>query len=612
MIRGHYSVTSNSRRAILSFAALLILVLIGLPGIAQEVEVTLEPAREDYGGDPLAQVFAAADGMFNEGLLNLDEDLLRRAAAQYEYITREFPLDLRHLDAFFSAAYIYMEYLQSPSDYEQAYDLLSQLIMSNPYEYNALADGYLTRAHLEYRCTREYRAAQEDLSELLNNLSLSSQLGHDGVIDVQVLLAKCRQKLGEYDEARRLWEEITFSNPELDTEGRLHWIMSSGDWFRIDSGGLRLFFENGVDQDTYTLCLTEMQRSLAAAASKWGLHSAGPVDVYLYNSSDHLFDYTLRSEGFVLPNDAEVHLAPADIRESDHLAGWVVAHRLNTRPDVTVLPFLRAGFNHYFLGSRSTLDELAAKEIYYYGGTITDQDLLFPLSYDYTFSNEYKNIAASFIHYLVDGGHINVQDLRRFYRLLWARPDRSWQPPLVTELLRGSIEGETLSWQQGLIMPVQVHELFEANLGVGLSDELAAWQETLTDELATIESELGSFTAEINRVELDLSTPEDALRSWWEAYRAGDLDSLIEASTQEVADVLREMRQFWEEEGILEQVLLDNFIRPYRTARMVVVQQGTFDDDLYVFEVRIELGDEIEESTIVVRREGNVWRVDSN
>ena len=98
----------------------------------------------------------------------------------------------------------------------------------------------------------------------------------------------------------------------------------------------------------------------------------------------------------------------------------------------------------------------------------------------------------------------------------------------------------------------------------------------------------------------------------WEAYRAGDFDALIATSTRDMANFFSEARDLYEEEGIFDQVVLDYFIRPYRQARMIVVSTGTFTESIYVFEVQIEKGDEIEERTIVVRREGNVWKVDSN
>jgi hypothetical protein len=497
------------------------------------------------------------------------------------------------------------------SDYEHARNLLTLLISNHPSNYLQVADAHVTIAHIEYRCLRDYRAAQEHLSEVLNDGSLATELG-SGDLEVKVLLAKCRQKLGEYDIARRLWEEIRFSNAELDTEGRFEWITNSANWSRLDDSRVTLYIESGVSRDVYLACLSSTRDSLAMVESVWGMVPGGNIEVFLYASTDSLFDYTLRSNGFTIPGDAEIHMVPRDIEEIEYLVGWLVSQRLNTRPEGTIFPLFRAGFSHYYLGSRDEVDALAARELYYYGGTIEDNILLFPLSFDYTYSEEYTAMCASFLHYLIEEGRVSVASLAKFYRLLWANPAARWQAPLISELIRLNPNLGATSWQQGLITPAQVSDLSINVLGLDLEDEIQAWQGTLTDEIAFVTVELGSLTADVQRVQVDLTTPENALRSWWEAYRAGDFDALISASTREMGSFFSEARDIYREQGILDQVILDHFIRPYRSANMVVVQTGTFAEDLYVFEVKIEKGDEIEEMTIVIRYEDGKWKVDSN
>ncbi len=596
--------------AALVTAVLLVIGMHGPDARAQEVEITLEPSPiSDL--DTLARARSEADAEFDEAVRSAGENRFRRAASMYEEITQEFSLDTRHLDAYFSAAYVYMEYLQTVTDYEQASNLYSILISNHSHEYGLVADAFVARAHLNYRCKRDYRAAQRDLSHVLNERDLRITLGGDREFDVKALLARCRQKLGEYEEARMLWDEISFEHPEQDTEGRRQWIEDSASWYTIDAEGIRFFFKDNIPQTTYMECLSEIQDGLSAAYETWGLDPV-PVDVYLYDTSDHLFDFTLRSKGFVLTVDSEIHLAVEDIPNAGHLAGWVASQGLNIRPEATVFPMLRAGFNHYFLGSRRELDDLAAREIYFYGGNIPEADLVFPLSFDYTYSDEYCNIAASFMHYLIEEERVSLDDLQRFYRLLSARPDRMIQPPLMTRLLLTEIEGETRTWMEGQLTRPQVYSLYQTSLGINLSDEIAEWNDSLRDEIADIETQLGTFSAEVRRVDLDLSTPQNALGSWWEAYRSGDFDGLIGASTNEMAQFLSETREFYEDEGILEQVIIEEFIRPYRSANMIVVQMGSFGDSLAVFEVLIEQGSEAESMTIVVRKEGNSWRVDSN
>ena len=611
--KSHQWIRGAARTPIV-LAFVLILTQIGSPARSQDSNIVFIPPEPGVAGEAITQAFAAAETLFNDALTTMNESTLRRAAAAYEQIIHDFPNDPRHFDAYFSSAYIHMEYLQGLSDYEHAANTLSLLITNYPSNLPQVTDAHLTLAHLNYRCLRDYAAAKQNLSKVLTDYFLSTELGARE-IEAKVLLAKCHQKLGEYNEAQTLWEEVEMSNPELDTEGRLEWIRDSGEWFLIDDGIVRLYFDSGIARNDYTQCLARVRDGLAAAENTWGLMPAGPVDVYLYSADDRLFDYTLRSDGFAVPVDSEIHLAVEDMDDLGHLTGWLVSQRLNTRPDATTFPLLRAGFSHYFMGSREELDRLAARELYYYdyGGTFMDVGLTFPLSLDYTYSDEYASMSASFMHYLIEEGRVNTDKLKTFYRLLWDNPGGRWHAPLMSYLRRRTFEeGEARSWQQGLLSRAQIDDLFRNVLGIDLSAELAAWQGTLAGEIERVRSELGSLSAQVQRVPIDLSTPEKALESWWNAYRAGDFDGLIASSTTDMASLIQDARAIYREQGILDQVIVDYFVRPYHSANMIVVETGTFADNLYVFQVRIEKGDETESRTIVVRQEGNQWKVDSN
>ena len=562
--------------------------------------------------DALTQALSAAETTFNDGIATMNESTLRRAAEMYEAIIQDFSNDPGHFDAYFSSAYIHAEYLQSTGDYEHAANLLNLLMTNHPSNYPQVADALLVLAHIQYRCIRDYGAARDSLTSLLYSPFLSQQLGARDV-EAKALLAKCFQKIGQYDSAQRLWEELELSNPELDSEGRFQWIRDSANWFMVDDGRIRLFFEKTIERDAYTSCLSRLRDGLAMAESTWGLTAGGPIDVYLYETTDHLFDFTLRSNSFALPTDAEIHMTLDDLDDTAHLTGWLVSQRLNTRPDATVHPLLRAGFSHYFMDSRTQLDALAAREIYFYGGRIQDTGLLYPLSLDYTYSEEYAAMASSFLHYLIEEGRVSTDTLKRFYRLLWANPSARMHAPLMSALRRLNYEqGEAVSWQQGLLTPEQESDLFRNVLGIELSAEIESWQTTLDPDIEAVRTELGTLTAEVQQVNIDLSTPEKALESWWEAYRAGDFDGLMAASTRDMASFFSDARDIYEQEGVFDQVVLDYFIRPYRSARMVVVSTGTFADNICVFDVQIERGEEIESRTIVVRREGGEWKVDSN
>ncbi|MFH1675568.1 MAG: hypothetical protein ABIC40_00990, partial [bacterium] len=505
----------------------------------------------DTEDDGLTQAFSAAETMFNDGLATMNESTLRKAADNYEEIIENYGLDPRHFDAYFSAAYIHMEYLQTPSDYEHAKNLFSLLITKYPSKTTELTSAYLTRAQLKYRSMRDYRGAQEDLSTVLNSSSLSQELGANE-LDAKILLAKCRQKLTEYEQAMKIWDELLFTNPEADSEGRHQWLKNSKQWYLIDNGDLRLFFEEGIDKETYNKCYSSAVNGLDTAKNTWNIVSTGPIDIFLYSSSDHLFGYTLHSKGFALPLDAEIHLSVADIPQLPHLAGWVLAYKLNTRPDLTTFMLFRAGLSHYFMDSPANIDSAAAREIFYYGGTIPDNELLFPLSFDYTYTEEYNAMAASFVHFLIDENRVKKSDLLNFYRLVWARNDARWQPPLMTEILSwsGNLDFKAASTDRGTLTPDQLYGLFQSKLGVDLAEQLADWQAGLADEMAEIKAEIGDLVANIQHVKVDLSTPESTLQTWWDAYRSGDFDALIASSTRELASFLSDAKQIYIQQGI--------------------------------------------------------------
>ena len=613
MMQHHRFVHPWISRALTTAAFCLTLLLIGGPGSAQQTDIHVTPPPQiPVGEDPLRQALDAAQTTLNDGLTTMNEGTLRRAAAMYEDIIQQYALDNRSFDAYFAAAYIYIEYLQTLPDYQHAQNLLTLLINNHPSNYSSVTEAYLTRAHLEYRCLRDYRSAQEDLASVLRNPPLATALG-TREIETKVLLAKCYQKLGEYDNAKAIWQELAISNPELDTEGRLQWIQDAANWYLIDDGRLRLFFDKGVDRDTYTSCLAQIRDGLTQAETLWQVTPSGTIDVYLYASTDRLFDFTIRSKGFAIPTDAEIHLAPSDTPDSKHLAGWVLSQRLNSRPEGTVFPFFRAGFCHYFIAAPDEINRRAAREIYYYGGNLPDYELLFPLSFDYTYSEEYATMSASFLHYLIEDRGVSIDGLEKFYRLLWSRPDSRFLPPLIAALSRLDFgTSEARNWQDQLLAPDQVYGLFQSVLGINLTSEMAGWQQSLAGDIAAVQAELGSLTADVQRVQVDLSTPQKTLETWWNAYRAGDFSALIAASTSEMAGILSDARDMYIQQGILQQVILDNFIRPYRSAQMVVVQEGEFGDDLYVFQVQIVRGTDIQDMTIAVRKEGNQWKIDSN
>jgi len=605
-----------------TFRKILPFILIGIIGIICLMTFPSQ-AQDESGsfigsqggtGDALDQAFGRAEAMFDDGLTTMNESTLRNAAALFEQIIQEFPNDPRHFNAYFSSAMIHIEYLQGASDYEHARNLLNLLMNNHPSSYPEVMDALLTLAQVEYRCLGDYRSAQEHLSAVLNNPMLSKELEYRDV-DAKVLLAKCRQKLGEYDRSYDMWKEITLSSEAYDTEGRLKWHEEMDNWQFIDDGTVRLFFEIGTEWEPV---LSEIRKDLLLAKTTWGIIDDRPVYIFLYSSSDSLFDYTLRYDGFALPEDAEIHISPSDMESIEHLTGWLVGGQLNSRSNESTLPLLRAGFNHYFMGSRDEINRLAAKELYFYGNMWTDDYLLFPIAYDYTFSDEYSAISSSFVHYLIDDGNISVNKLREFNRLLADSPAARLVPPMMEELSMlqdlSQIPEDVniVGRQETLITPAEVYDLFRTKLGMDLSEVFVGWHDSLAPMIADVEQEFANMTSETERVETDLSTPEAALRTYWDAYIHGDIDTLIEASAAEPADFLISARDIWVERGILESVLIENFVLPNRGAIMRVISEGAIAEDRYVYKVRIERGGELEDRTYFLRKDDGKWKVDNN
>lgn len=599
-----------TRIAKLPVILFLLVMAVSVPATAQDngFIVSEEVPRTTDG---ITQAYTDAETMLSDGLITMNEATLRSAAAKYESIIEDYALDDRHFDAYFAASMIFTDFLQSLTDYEHAKNLLSLLITRHQSNNQQVADALLTRAGINYKCLGDYRAAQEDLSAILNTPSLAESLSY-AEQSIKIMLAKCRQKLGEYDQAQRIWTELHFTNPEVDTEGRKHWIENSDQWYYVDAGDVRLYFEQTIERDMYTQVVADYRNSISMVEASWGMIPGPSVDVYLYDSEDHLFDYTLRSDGFAIPQDLEIHMTPKDIDQIDHLTGWVLSQRLNSRSASSLFPLLRAGIANYFMADRADLDMEAARGLYFYGGRIDDIDLLFPLSFDYTYSKEYVTISASFVHYLIEEHKVDAYDLLRFYRLVWSRPAIGWQSLWAKYISSWDLGDNATTWARDLVTPEIIYSLAESNLGINLRMEITAWEDSLQDDVQAVEAEIGLLTAEIQKVSVNCTTPVDTLESWWSAYRAGDFDAMIECSTHEMGSVLSEARDLYEEQGILEQVILDRFVRPNRQANMIVIQQGEFGEGIYVFEVKIERGSDVQEMTIVVRKEGEKWKVDAN
>ena len=272
MLRNRGSLFSYYARIATLCSLFGILVVFGTPARSQQNDITVVKPVAPTGEDPLLQAMQGAQNILNDGLTTMNEDTLRRAAGQYEQIVVDYSRDPRYFDAYFYAVNIYMDYLQTAPDYHHAQNLLTQLITEHPSNYSQVLNALLIRADLEYRCLFDYRAAQEDLSAILNNTFLSSELG-DRDVQVKAILAKCRQKLEEFGQASTIWDEIAISNPELDTEGRLQFIDNATTWMKVQDSRMRLYFEDDISPKIYQECVNRIHDGLAESEAESGTYS---------------------------------------------------------------------------------------------------------------------------------------------------------------------------------------------------------------------------------------------------------------------------------------------------------------------------------------------------
>ena len=191
-------------------------------------------------------------------------------------------------------------------------------------------------------------------------------------------------------------------------------------------------------------------------------------------------------------------------------------------------------------------------------------------------------------------------------------PTRATFPPLIAALMTESkADIKILNAQGDILSADQVYGLFKTVLDINISSELTDWQASLADDIAQVKAEVGTASAQAENVDIDLSTPQKALESWWNAYRNGDFDGLIASSTKDVSQMFKDARDLYIKQGIYEQVVQENFVRPFHNATMDILKEGQYAEDLYVFQVKIN-SDQPQERSIVVRKEGSKWKIDSN
>jgi hypothetical protein len=240
------------------------------------------------------------------------------------------------------------------------------------------------------------------------------------------------------------------------------------------------------------------------------------------------------------------------------------------------------GFDMAFYPGRGgdSIDSLAALQLLLFDEA--PRGAIFLGSSNFFGSTEYDRLAGSFCKYLLENESVDA--FGKLYRGLFPRHD-----------------------------PEMVGDAFQRFYEKPLDSLVAAWYSSISPIIAEVKAEVGAIAYDLTPVEVDLSTPETALESWYQALRKGDFDALISASTPELAELLREAKAAYEEEGILKEVVVEQFVYPYYPTTYSITQSGELGKDIYVFKINVIKDDEvIDTKDVPLRKIGGKWYIDVN
>jgi hypothetical protein len=567
--------------SLFKFIILLAIAVAILPSASIRAGVDEPVDTQPPEVNPLVlQIEEQAQDYYTDAFRNLDDADYLRAARLIEDLIRDFGDDPYVQDAYFYLADIYCARLQGELYYGEAIRVLEDFLRRHPSSDKCL-DAELRIALINYRFLNNLDEALLTLRVYFAMLPLFQYLESEK-LQGQLLMAKCYQKLGRFANEKSVWEGLRITSPEADRTGRYKFLTNINDWKRLTRENVILYFHLGITENDYSAALRDAENQLGALESRFGLKLPGPVEIYLYINPEDMAGYTSLEDPLPLDTDREIHLAVEQVDEMPYLVAYIYAGVLNSRPRAEKHPLMRGGFYMSFYKSPrgETIDELAARHLLLFdeapGATLFLRESAF------FGSAEYDRLSGSFCGYLL----VNepVEKFLDIYRGLYPTHDRE-----------------------------MVEAAFERTYGKPMDELAGDWYASLGPMIAKARADVDATEYDLSPVDVDLSSPENALASWYEALRKGDFDALIKSSTPELKELFTDAKDAYTREGIFKEVIIEEFVYPYYPTTYRIVNEGPLGDKIYIFKIEIVKDDEvIEEKNVALRKISGKWYIDVN
>jgi hypothetical protein len=559
----------------------LIIFATMLPSATALAQPDNQPVAGSVQVNPeILRIQEEAQGHFTKAFGELDDEEYLETALIIEDLVRDYGDDPFVEDAYFYLADIYTARLQDEEYFDDAIRVLGELIRRRPGSDKCL-DAQLKIANIHYRDRYDLEAAISALEEYFDMLPRYPYLESEK-LQGQILLAKCYQKLGSFSAEKKVWDGLAVTNPAADRTGRLRFLNEIDDWKRIAGDRVTLFFHVGVAERSYKSAYARADAALADMIGTFGRELPCPVEVYLYTDAEDVAAYASIDEALALDRDREIHISTDQLDEMEYLAAYIYAGVLNSRARDEKYPLMRGGFEMAFYSGPGgeDIDQYAARHLLLFDES--PRSSIFLRESTFFGSSEYERLAGSFCSYLIENEPVDA--FMHLYRGLYPWHDAD-----------------------------MVEAAFERHYRKSMDDVVAAWYSSLEPAIAEARSAVDAIDYDLSPVKVDLSTPDAALASWYEAMRKGDFDALMASSAPELRDLFLEAKQAYEEHDILEEVMIEEFVYPYYSTRYRVVNEGSLGGDIYIFKIEIVKDDEvIEDKNITLRKIGGKWFIDMN
>ncbi len=542
---------------------------------AQDMTSMLSPVSEE-----IKTLQDEAQAHYSKAFSEADDREYNATAGILETLISQYGTDPATEEVYFYLADIYYARLQGSANCREAIRVLNKLLENIPGARKTL-EAKLTIALIYYRYLNDLESATSTLDEYFDNLALYNYLESDK-LQAQILLAKCYQKRGSYASEKKIWDALQITNPTADRTGRIRFLNEIKQWQRIPGESVDLFCKTDIPERTYRNTLQSAETELGKLVVKFGNKLPGKVEVYLYKNTDAMVLYTSLQEPLTLDGDREIHIAVDQVQQMPYLMAKIYSNALNYRSRNDRHPLMRSGFGmaYYKDPSGQSIDELAARQLFIFDKAPSGSVLLGESNF--FGSNEYFQLAGSFCKFLIDNEPLDP--FKHIYRSLY--------PHHTQEM---------------------VEDIFQRAYGKPFDKLVALWYASLNPIMAQVRSEAGALTFDLHSVDVDLSTSDSALASWYESLRMGDFDALMESSTPELRDLLKEAKKAYEDEGILQEIIIERFVYPYYPTTYRVIRSGELGADIVIYKISIIKDNKsIEEKDVTVKKISGKWYIDVN